>query len=60
MTILYTNGDFISLTAAQFASYSLIRYSTDQPALALGLGFTTSGIVDFSVKLGLVAAHIEG
>ena len=60
MATLYTNGDFVTLTPSLFNNYSLIRYSAAQPALPVYVGFTASGTVDFSIKLGAVAAEIDG
>lgn len=60
MATLYTNGDFVALTPTQFDSYSLIRYSVDQPMLAVFMEFSASGTVNFSTKLGSVSAVVDG
>ena len=60
MATLYTNGDFIALTPTEFNSYSLIRYTVDQPDAPVLLGLTVSGTVDFSARLGAVAGEIYG
>ena len=60
MTTLYTNGDFVTLTPTQFNSYSLIQYSAANPTISVLLGFTVSGAVNFSSKLGTVSAEVDG
>ena len=60
MTTLYTNGDFINLTPAQFAAYTLIRYSTSDLTSEVHLGLSASGTVNFSTKLGTVSAEVLG
>lgn len=40
MTTLYANGDFIRLTATQFATYSAIRFSAADSLSSVALGFT--------------------
>ena len=60
MATLYTNGAFIALTPAQWATYSPIRYSAAQPTLAVLLGLSSSGTVNFAPKLGSVSAEILG
>lgn len=60
MATLYTNGDYIALTPAEFAAYSLIRYSAAEPARELMLGLTVSGTINFASRLGSVSAVIDG
>lgn len=60
MATLYTYGDFFALTPTEFNSYSLIRYSAAQLGLSVYVGFSASGAVDFSIKLGAIAAEIDG
>lgn len=60
MAILYTNGVFTRLSPAEFAGYSAIQYSASDPTHAVAIGFTTSGTVDFSAKLGAISANIDG
>lgn len=60
MANLFTNGIKQRLTAAEFASYSLIQTSANDSISAVTLDMTTSGAVDFSTKLGARAAAITG
>ncbi len=60
MAVLYTHGDFITLAPADFAAYSQIRYSKDDPTHAVGLGLALSGTVNLAAQLGSVAAEVDG
>ncbi|MBC7478391.1 MAG: hypothetical protein H7317_09910, partial [Pseudorhodobacter sp.] len=59
MTTLYTNGDYTAKSPTTFNSYSLIRYSVDQPDRSVELGLTSSGSVNFSTRLGTVSALVD-
>lgn len=60
MATLYTYGDYIVLSPAQFGTYSSIRYSPTEPGLSVALGLLSSGTVNFSTRLGTVSAVIDG
>ena len=59
MAILYTFGTFVSLTPAQFNSYSQIRYSAANLTAPVLLGLGQSGVVNFAAKLGSVSAEVD-
>lgn len=60
LAVLYTNGDYTALTASEFNGYSTIRYSATEPTRLVELGMITSGTINFSAKLGSVAALVDG
>ena len=60
MATLYTYGDYITLTPAEFAAYSLIRYSAENPTGDVLLGLTASGTINFAGRLGSVSALVDG
>ena len=60
MTILYTNGNFTALTAAQFNSYSAIQISADDAFSSVLLGLSASGTVNLASRLGTRAVEMYG
>lgn len=60
MAVLYTYDNFVTLTPAQFASYSqIMKYPGDLYG-SVSLGLTASGTIDFTTRLGERSAYLEG
>ncbi|MEO8241169.1 MAG: hypothetical protein ABI832_02595 [bacterium] len=60
MASLYTHGQAVLRTAAQFASYSEIRAEPGDLTTVLQLGLSAPGSVDLTTQLGPVAVVFHG
>ena len=60
MSTLYTNYQLVTLTPAEFSSYSLIRTAPGDDTTSVLLAQAVVGSLDLSSQLGSVAASIMG
>ena len=60
MTVLYTNGNFTDLSPAAFNTYATIQVSPTDATSAVLLGLSSAGTINFSPKVGLRSAEVDG